>query len=700
MIESVGKGRTWVLSGPTSSYAFHLTDDDELLHLHWGPRIAGADAEALADRGLPPDWPFESRLDGHEEYPVEGGPRFVRPALSVRTPQVRGTEWTFAGHAVDGDELRLRFTDAVHGLGLTLHHRMRDDADVIERWVTVAREVAHEGDGPDLELLRADAAAWTLPPREGWRLSQLHGRWAAESLLVRSELTYGEKVIGSRRGHTGHQHLPWVALDAEGATEERGEVYACALGWSGSWRISVQQLPDGLVQITGGAGYDESGLLRLAPGQSYTSPVFAGLWTDGGFGGASRAWHAWQLAHVIPDAATERPVLYNSWEATGFDISEKQQRALAQRAAAMGIELFVVDDAWFGQRTSDRAGLGDWTPNAERFPQGLGPLADEVHALGMQFGIWVEPEMVNADSDLYRAHPDWVQHHPGRARTEFRNQLVLNLAREDVQAYLWEQLDTLLSSAPIDYVKWDFNRCFTDAGWPGEEYPQKLWVEHVHALYALLDRLRAAHPSVAFESCSGGGGRIDLGILSRTDQVWTSDNTDPLDRLAIQQGFTQLHPARVMAAWVTDSPNVQLNGRFSTLRFRFVSAMAGVLGVGGDLTEWTDEELAEARGWVDLYKKIRPLVQHGELHRLRVPEGGLSAVQYVRGDESVVLAWLQAQHYGERPPGLRLRGLDPAAAYECLDTGAVHRGAVLLHHGLHTGLKGDMDATVIRLRRR
>ncbi|WP_406730496.1 alpha-galactosidase [Streptomyces sp. NBC_01794] len=697
MIESVGKGRTWVLSGPTSSYALCLTEADELLHLHWGPRISGADAEALAAQSLPPYWPFESQLDGHEEYPVEGGPRFVRPALSIRTDTVRGTEWTFAGaEKVAGDELRLRFTDAVHGLGLTLHHRMRDDTDVIERWVTLT----HEGEGPDLELLRADAATWTLPQRDSWRLSQLHGRWAAESLLVRSELTYGEKVLSSRRGHTGHQHLPWVALDAEGATEERGEVYGVALAWSGSWRISVARLPDGLVQITGGAGYDDSGLLRLAPGQSYTSPVFAGLWSEGGFGGSSRAWHAWQLAHVVPDAQADRPVLYNSWEATGFDISEEQQRALARRAAALGVELFVVDDAWFGQRTSDRAGLGDWTPNAERFPRGLEPLADEVHALGMQFGIWVEPEMVNADSDLYRAHPDWVQHHPGRTRTEFRNQLVLNLAREDVQAHLWEQLDGLLAGAPIDYVKWDFNRCFTDAGWPGERYPQRLWVEHVHALYALLDRLRAAHPSVAFESCSGGGGRIDLGILSRTDQVWTSDNTDPLDRLAIQQGFTQLHPVRAMAAWVTDSPNVQLNGRVSTLRFRFVSAMAGVLGVGGDLTEWSAEELAEAHVWVELYKKIRPVVQHGELYRLRAPEGGLSAVQYLRGDETVVLAWLQAQHYGEQPPRLRLRGLDPAAVYECPDSGAAHRGSLLLHQGLHTGLKGDMDATVIRLRRR
>ncbi|MEW2401914.1 alpha-galactosidase [Streptomyces sp. NPDC046862] len=689
MLEIGGDGRTWLLSGPTSSYALSLTEDDTLLHLHWGPRIGIADAEGLAARPLPPYRGFESQIDGLEEYPVEGGPRFVRPALSVRTDEVRGTEWTFRAYEVEDDELRLRFSD--HELGITLHYRMRHD--VVERWVTLTNE------GADVEVLRADSATWTLPLREGWRLSQVHGRWAAESQLVRTDLTYGEHVIGSRRGHTGHQHLPWVALDAEGATEERGEVYGCALAWSGTWRICVAQLPDARVQITGGIGYDDSGLLRLAAGDSYATPVFAGLWSDGGFGGASRAWHAYQRAYVIPDADRDRPVLYNSWEATEFDISEDQQRELARRAAAMGVELFVVDDGWFGSRTSDRAGLGDWTPNPDRFPAGLKPLAEDVRALGMQFGIWVEPEMVNADSDLYRAHPDWVQFQPGRKRTEFRNQLVLNLARDDVQEYLWEKLDALLSSAPIDYVKWDFNRCFTDAGWPGEPYPQKLWVEHVHAFYRLLDRLRAAHPGVAFESCSGGGGRIDLGVVSRTDQVWTSDNTDPLDRLVIQHGFSQIHPARVMAAWVTDSPNTQLNDRVSSLRFRFVSAMAGVLGVGGDLTTWSEEELAEAREWVELYREIRPVVQRGDLYRLRPPAGGLSAVQYVHGDEVVVLAWLQAQHYGEPAAPLRLRGLDPGNAYECRESGEVHRGAVLMHHGLPTGLRGDFDAAVIRLRR-
>ncbi|WP_324614219.1 glycoside hydrolase family 36 N-terminal domain-containing protein, partial [Streptomyces kebangsaanensis] len=268
MLQTADDGRTWLLTGPTSGYAVHLTEHGELRHLHWGPRIELADAEALAARPLPDHHPFESRLDGHEEYPVEGGPRFVRPALSVRTAERRGTEWTFESCRTGGGELRLRFNDS--GLGITLHYRMR--GDVVERWVTL------DNQGPDtVELLRADSATWTLPHREGWRLSQLHGRWAAESRLVRTGLTYGEKVLGSRRGHTGHQHLPWVALDTD-ATEEHGEVYGCALGWSGSWRIAVAQLPDARVQITGGAGYDDSGLLRLRAGESYTTPVFAGLW--------------------------------------------------------------------------------------------------------------------------------------------------------------------------------------------------------------------------------------------------------------------------------------------------------------------------------------------------------------------------------------------------------------------------------------
>ncbi|CAG7652983.1 Alpha-galactosidase [Actinacidiphila bryophytorum] len=703
MIETGGSGRLWLLSGPHSSYALHVTERDELLHLHWGRRIALADAEALAADPLPAERPFESALDGHEEYPVEGGPRFVRPALSVRSREVRGTEWCFeeyetAADPATGHELRLHFHDSLHHLDLTLHYRMRPGCDVVERWTTATH--VPNGHRAPLELLRADAATWTLPHRDGWRMSQLHGRWGAESRLLRGPLTPGERVIGSRRGHTGHQHLPWFALDAGDAGEEHGEVWTGALAWSGSWRIAVAALPDGRVQATGGAGHDDAGLVRLDPGASYTSPVFAALWSGGGFGAASRAWHAYQRDHVVPGGRQPRPVLYNSWEATGFDVGEAQQRELARRAAAMGVELFVVDDGWFGDRVSDRAGLGDWTPNPDRFPNGLKPLSDEVHALGMQFGLWVEPEMVNPDSDLYRAHPDWVQHHPGRRSTEYRHQLVLNLARTDVREHLAERLDALLHSAPVDYLKWDFNRCFTDPGWPGERYPERLWTAHVEGLYELVDRLRAAHPGLAVESCSGGGGRVDLGILARTDQVWTSDNTDPLDRLHIQHGFSQLHPARVMAAWVTDSPSPMLNHRRSSLRFRFVSAMAGVLGVGGDLLDWSAEERAEAASWVALYKTIRPVVQQGDLYRLRPPDGGgLSAVQYVHGADTVVLAWLPAQAFGAPVPPLRLRGLDRDAAYRDVTTGVVQRGAVLAERGLRTTLAGDLDAAVFHLRR-
>ncbi|GGT00161.1 alpha-galactosidase [Streptomyces griseoviridis] len=696
MIETGADGRSWLLSGPTSSYALRLDDEDHLLHLHWGPRITLADLAELA--GLPlPQWSFESRLDGHEEYPVEGGARFAEPALIVRSPGVRGTRWSYVRVEVTGGELRLGFADPLTCLDLTLHYRVREGHDVVERWVTVANT------SPDtpLEVPRADSATWTLPVRASWRLSHLHGRWGAESRLVRVPLSYGAHTIGSRRGHTGHTHLPWVALDADGtATEEHGEVYGCALAWSGSWRLATRRLPDGAVQVTGGWGHDDTGLLLLGPGESRTTPVLAGVRSDGGFGGASAAWHAWQLAHVVPSAAEDRPVLYNSWEATWFEVDEERQLALARRAAALGVELFVVDDGWFGRRTSDRAGLGDWTPNPDRFPRGLAPLARAVRALGMRFGIWVEPEMVNPDSDLYRAHPEWVQHVPGREPTLFRNQLVLNLARPEVAAFVEEQVRRLLESAPIDYVKWDFNRSFTDPGWPGEAFPERLWTEHVEALYGILDRLRAAHPGVAFESCSGGGGRIDLGILSRTDQVWTSDNTDPADRLAIQHGFGQVHPARVMAAWVTDSPNDQMNGRVSSLRFRFVSAMAGVLGIGGDLTRWSEAELAEAAGWIGRYKEVRPVVQRGRLHRLLPPDGdGPSAVQYSLGDEVVVLAWLRTQSFGAEPAPVRLRGLDPDGVYVCQDTGRAHRAPVLLHHGLRTGLRGDLDAAVFRFRR-
>ncbi|MFD0517036.1 alpha-galactosidase [Paractinoplanes durhamensis] len=383
------------------------------------------------------------------------------------------------------------------------------------------------------------------------------------------------------------------------------------------------------------------------------SPVFAALYAAGGFGAASRAWHDYQRKHVLRHAGEVRPVLYNSWEATSFDVTDEGQRALAERAAKLGVELFVVDDGWFGARTSDRAGLGDWFPNPHRFPAGLRPLADHIRSLGMDFGLWVEPEMVNPDSDLYRAHPEWTLHRPGVRATELRNQLVLDFTRADVRDWAFEQLDRIVLATGLAFLKWDFNRSFTQAR-PASS------IGHAQGVYQVIDRLRAAHPGVRVEACAGGGGRADLGILARTDQVWTSDNTDAVDRLTIQHGYTQVYAPGTMVAWVTDSPN-PITGRRVPLPFRFHVAMAGVLGLGGDLTRWTADELDLAAEMVARYREISPIVQHGTLFRLLPPQGSLSASQYVRDGRIVLLVWRVSGV--DRTVRIRLRGLDPAMTY-------------------------------------
>jgi alpha-galactosidase len=583
-------------------------------------------------------------------------------------------------------------------------------------------------------IRQAHSANWWLPPRGSWRLRYLHGGWSAETQLAQTTLTPGKVVLESRRGITSHQLHPWFTLDPDGAaTEESGELWSGALAWSGSWKLVFETNPGGRTHTCGGLN-EFDWTYRLDPGDALVLPRFAGLYTTAGFGAASRQWHAWQLACVLgrgddrpaltapawappapapPAPATEqpaghdapppRPVLYNSWEATWFDVHEVGQIRLAEVAARLGVETFVMDDGWFGERHDDHAGLGDWTVNRDKFPRGLAPLIDRVNELGMRFGLWVEPEMVNPDSDLYRAHPDWVYHFAGRTRSEQRNQLVLNLARPDVAEWMFTTLDRLLSQNRIEFIKWDMNRSFSEPGWPARagDNPERAWTDHVTNLYAVIDALRAAHPGVAVESCASGGGRADLGILRRVEQVWTSDNTDAWDRVKIQEGFTQLYPPQVMMAWVTDSPNF-LTRRELPLSFRFHVAMAGALGVGGDLLRWTNAELAEAAELIAAYKDIRPAIQHGRLYRLAsVRTGPFAASQYVKDDNVVLLAWWGPQPCGARPDRIRLTALDPAARYRDTASGQQYWGAELLADGL--SLPADTahtyGSTLIRLTR-
>ncbi|MEE4491729.1 alpha-galactosidase [Streptomyces sp. BE230] len=691
----------WLLSTPRTSYALRIDATGAPCHLGWGPALTPQEAAELVTEQGPPASSFEGLPAVGEELPVDGGPRYGPPSLQVRFADgTRAFSWQPIGHRVHEPapgtaELVLEFRDRVHPLRVDLHYRVHGDTDVIERW-SVLR---NDGVEP-VALQRADSAAWTLPARDDYRLSYVTGQWSAETRLRRDPLPYGETVLTSRRGITSHHANPWVMLDAGDATEEHGRVWSAALAWSGSWRVTVQRTPDGRAGLTGGAGH-EGPALPLGPGAEYTTPVYAGLCSDGGFGAASRAWHAYTLAHVLPHAEETRPVLYNSWEATGFDVDEAGQTALAARAAALGVELFVMDDGWFGARRSERAGLGDWVPAPGRFPDGLAPLVREVHRLGMRFGLWVEPEAVNPDSDLYRAHPDWVLHIPDRERTELRSQLVLNLARRDVADWAYDWLTRLVGDNGIDFLKWDMNRAFSDAGWPERaQGADTVWTTYVHHLYGIIDRLRADHPGLRIEACGGGGGRVDLGVLARTDQAWPSDNTDAADRVDIQHGYGQLYPARTMAAWVTDVPN-EFTGRSVPLRFRFHVAMAGVLGIGGDLSRWSEDELAEGAALVAEYKRVRHLVQHGELHRLRAPDGdGPTAVQYTAPDrgEALLLVWRRTSRPGGPAPLLHPAGLDPTARYRDTRTGTVHSAAVLSGYGIRPELpRGDWASTAVHL---
>jgi alpha-galactosidase len=405
-----------------------------------------------------------------------------------------------------------------------------------------------------------------------------------------------------------------------------------------------------------------------------------------------------------------RPIVYNSWEATEFKVDEAGQKTLAEKAASIGVERFVVDDGWFGQRSTDRAGLGDWYVNPEKFTHGLKPLIDKVHTLGMDFGLWVEPEMVNPDSDLYRKHPDWVLNFTDRPRTEGRNQLVLNLARPDVREYVFQFLDKLLTENDIAFLKWDYNRNWSEPGWPvvAPEDEKKVYIDYIQNLYSILDELRTKHPHVEIESCSGGGSRVDLGIMHYTDEVWPSDNTDAFDRLLIQDGFTYAYAPGVMMAWVTDSPT-WVNQRTLSLEYRFLSAMQGSLGVGANLNNWKPEDFATAKKMVTQYKQIREIVQRGSLYRLISPQNGSeqSVTESVSEDQrhAVAFAFLHSSQMLYPFPRIYLRGLKTDAMYRIaaldgkLSAGSpvVASGAFWMQHGVDVDLRGDFQAAAFTL---
>ncbi len=642
----------------------------------------------------------------NEEFPGWGGPRYFEPALKItRADGDRDLVLHYVSHHIQNDDLFVVLKDIRDDVEVTLQYRVYPKADIIRR-----SAVIRNGTAQAITVESAQSATWYLPHGDGYRLSYLSGRWAAETQLNREPIHEGMKVLESRLGHTGHNLNPWFAIDDGQAQEEHGRVWFGALAWSGNWRIAVEQTPYQQVRVTGGWNtFDFS--YPLKPGETLETPAFYAGFTQNGFGEASRLLHTLERTDIEPHGlnARVRPVLYNSWEATEFNVSEAGQKELADKAAKIGVELFVVDDGWFGKRNNDHAGLGDWVPNPQKFPNGLKPLIDYVNHLGMDFGLWVEPEMVNPDSDLYRAHPDWVMNFPGRPRSELRNQLVLNLARDDVKEYIFQALDRLASEYNIRYFKWDMNRTFSEPGWP-EQAPaeqRELWVKYVWNLYDIMAHLRAKHPNLEIESCSGGGGRVDLGILRYVDEVWTSDNTEAFDRLRIQEGFSEAYAAKFMSAWVTDVPNT--NHRSTPLKYRFLAAMQGALGIGANLNKWSEDDAALAAKMVALDKRIRRTVQFGNLYRLLSPQtSDTTANEYVStdGKQAVLFAFRHSQQYNTPAPTLHLEGLDPHALYrmESIDGKLREKaselsGAYLMENGVNVALEDDFDSTAVLLHR-
>jgi alpha-galactosidase len=711
-------GQVFRLDGGNSTYAFGVNERGELQAIYWGGKLGPGDAVA-APHSMPEMASFDSPYTTTpQEYASWGAGLFTEPALKVSFADGnRDLVLHFvSGKSTGPGAIEILLKDISREVYVTLRYSIDPESGILARSAVIEnREKA------PVVIEQAAAAQWTLPAAR-YTLSYLTGRWAGEWTLNQEPIQGGERVLESRRGTTGHQANPWFAIlrDDSGKTtgpfaagEEHGEVWFGALAWSGSWRITVEKTQLDAVRVTGGFNPFDFGY-KLRPGEKLETPIFYGGYSNHGLGGASRLLHRYELVHILPGAPNPkpRPVVYNSWEATEFRVDEAGQMALAEKAASIGIDRFVMDDGWFGQRKDDHAGLGDWYVNAQKFPRGLKPLIDKVHSLGMDFGLWVEPEMVNPDSDLYRRHSDWVLNFPGRPRSESRNQLVLNLARPDVREYIAGFLDKLLGENDIAFLKWDYNRNWAEPGWdavPVDEQ-KRVHVEFIRNLYAILAELRKKHPNVSIESCSGGGGRVDLGILGYTDEVWPSDNTDPFDRLAMQDGFSYAYTPQVMMAWVTDSPH-WYNGRTTSLVYRILSSMQGGLAIGANLNKWNAEDFATARRLIAAYHSVQKTIVQGDLYRLVSPRDGseFSSTETVSPDKSqaVVFAFTVATQQGRAFPLLQLQGLDPDAQYKLgwiegrsrPETPDSASGDWWMHHGVLLNLKGDYSAAAFRLDR-
>lgn len=704
------------------SYLFQVVKGGYLAHLYWGRAIRSCNADSVLQYH---NRPFSANPDPADpafsldtlaqEFPGYGHTDLREPAYQVQLengstvtdlrytghrilpgkPKLEGLPATYVERPEEANTLEVELADPVADLQVVLSYTVYEAYNVLTRSARFINKGTR-----DLRLLRALSMSIDLPDSE-FDLLHLYGAWARERQIERRPLIQGSQSVESRRGASSHQHNPFMALLRKDATEDYGEVYGFNLVYSGNFlgRVEVDQYRTTRVQM-GINPFDFSWLLK--PGEAFQTPEVVMVYSGQGLGELSRTYHRLYRNRLCRGKYRdqERPVLINNWEATYFNFNETVIEDIARTAKELGIELFVLDDGWFSKRDDDSSSLGDWYVNRNKLPQGLANLAGRINDLGLDFGLWFEPEMVSPDSELYRKHPDWCLHVPERGRSQSRNQLVLDLSRKEVCDAIIQMISAILSSAPIHYVKWDMNRHMTEIG--SAALPPERQRETAHrymlGLYRVLETLTTAFPDILFESCSGGGGRFDPGLLYYMPQTWTSDDTDAIERLKIQYGTSIVYPAITMGSHVSAVPNHQIQ-RTTPLATRALAAMAGNFGYELDLNKLTPAERETIQEQVKTYKKLRRLIQFGDFYRLLNPfEGNDAAWIFVAGDQSEAFVEYFRVLARPNPPyqRLRLKGLNPAWNYRLMSDPRhpVYGGDELMYLGLNlpeTVMFGDFQ---------
>lgn len=666
-----------------TTYAFAVDNMGLLRHLYWGPKVNNLedfDVPALAE--MSSNDPILDLTD--EEYPVFGGMRYKEHCLKVNFADgTRDIEYRYVGYTQTEETLVIHLKDAHYEFEFDLHYKVYEVQDLIERTVSVRNT------GNDIIEIEKVHSGQIHLPYQDLTLTSSHGRWLAEFQEFKQPLGQGKIVLENRRGISTHHHNPFFVLDHQ-ASETNGEVYFGVLKLSGNFQTIIEPRPYGGTLVQMGISSHDC-VISLQPGEEFMAPSMLVGYTNSGFEAMTHAMNDFAKQHVLRDGV--RPVLYNSWEATEFDVHCDEQIALAKKAKEMGVELFVIDDGWFGQRHSDADGLGDWYVNTDKFPEGLTPLISAVKEMGMMFGIWIEPEMVNPPTQLLKDHPDWIYHFENRMNDTSRNQMVLNVTLPEVQEFIFNMIDDLLVNYEIDYIKWDANRPISQTG-----ISRDMWYRHIEAVYDIARRVKEKYPNLLLEACASGGGRVDYGMLDSFDDFWTSDNTDAYDRLTIQGTYSYVYPIKAMRAWVTDANNRST----IPLTFKFHSAMMGTLGMGCNILKFTEEEMELSRQLIEEYKEIRHIIQDGDFYRLNpITSNNYQVYEYANEDEAVLFVFLPQTQISRLGACIKIRGLDADARYEfnLSDDLIIKSGSYLMNHGIQVKLSGDYASTIIKFKK-